>query len=300
MEKSKNATGGNLGPNLSIIENNNSSFDNPSSPSSVVHFSDINAIPESYTCSNTNPVSYVEPVEEFSNIPKIIIKRNKYGLLEGINYFFTKEGFVDWRKMLKPEHLAPDKNKTKETDISKLDDSKLIILKSGIEYLAWLRGFKSVRYSQIAQFGYVTTKCSIQWNPNFETENKDIIFESCADASKENTNDGISSIYLSSISQNRAFARCVRNFLRIGIVAEEEIKESQPSSEAQSANPVDLFKQLLAQTGYSFEQVKKKMVEEQKEGAEAWNNENDIPKPILFEIIGRIKIKLEEKKKNES
>lgn len=236
----------------------------------------------------------IQPINQYTNIPpRETLERNEFGLLKNTNYVFGEDGYINWRKMLKPIHLAPDKNKTKETDVSQLDDSKLIILKSGIQYLAFLRGYIKVGYKSSASLGYVHTTCRITWCGNYETNNREIIFEACADASKENTDEGIASIYLAAIAENRAFARCVRNFLRIGIVAEEETKESQAASgEGISTNPTSLFKELMVATGFTFQQIKKKMISERKEGAETWNNEEDIPKPILFEIISRMQDKI--------
>ena len=50
------------------------------------------------------------------------IKRNDNGLISGssVDYVYNEDGFVDWRKMVKTDHLVPNKQKTSETDVSKL------------------------------------------------------------------------------------------------------------------------------------------------------------------------------------
>ena len=54
-------------------------------------------------------------------------KRDSNGLVEGVEYAFNEQGFVDWRKMVKEEFLVANKQRTQETDVTKLKDSELII-----------------------------------------------------------------------------------------------------------------------------------------------------------------------------
>ena len=69
------------------------------------------------------------------------IKRDDNGLISGssVKYVFNELGFVDWRKMVKQEHLVPNRQKTSETDVNNLDDKDLIILLGGIKELAQIR-----------------------------------------------------------------------------------------------------------------------------------------------------------------
>lgn len=223
-----------------------------------------------------------------------LVKRDSHGLIVDMNYIFDKDGYVDYRKMLKSEHLAPNKEKAgEETDVTKLEDSQLIILLSGIRYLAWLRGFFSVNYKvTAANPTYYSTICDISWIPNYETENRNIIYSAIADASKDNTGDGITSLYLAPIAENRAFVRCVRSFLRINIVSQEEIKSSnneiQSTTDSTTSDPVAYLKSLMSSTNISFEKIKNKSVSENKDGAKDWTSVEDIPKPIIFEFIQRI------------
>ena len=70
------------------------------------------------------------------------IERDDHGLITQpkVDYIFTDDGFVDWRKMVKEEFLVPNRQKTQETDVSKLEDHQLIILLGGIKELAQIRG----------------------------------------------------------------------------------------------------------------------------------------------------------------
>ena len=49
--------------------------------------------------------------ENNSFIPKISFKRNEFGLIDNgsVIYHSTPEGFIDWRKMINPKHLVPNK-----------------------------------------------------------------------------------------------------------------------------------------------------------------------------------------------
>lgn len=232
-------------------------------------------------------------------VPPRIFKRNSHGLLIDVEYIFTPEGLVDYRKMLKPEHLVPNSAKTEETDITKIPDENLIILLSGIKYLAFLRGFSSVTYKSMAAHpSYVATQCAIKWIPNYETLNSEIIFESMADASKDNT-EGFANIYLATIAENRAFARAVRNFLRINIVSKEEIKTEDTNkvevSPDISTDPYPKLKEMMEKGSVTFTILKDKLTSEGVEEAKDWNSVEDISKPVVFELIGRITKKLQEK-----
>ena len=151
--------------------------------------------------------------------PPKLFNRNEYGLLEdpSIPYEFNEDGSVDWRKMIKPEYLVANKQNTDETDISKLDDRDLLILLGGIKELAQVRGYHSVQHKVItAAPDYVCVVCSIKWIGNYETGGESVTFEAIADTHPDNTTSFTRS-YLSAMAENRAFVRCVRNFLKINI-----------------------------------------------------------------------------------
>lgn len=231
------------------------------------------------------------------NPPKLFL-RNSHGLLENdnINYVFNEDGSINWRAMVKSQYLVPNRQKTQETDVSKLEDKDLLILLGGIKELAQIRGFTSVEYKVItATDNYFATSCRITWIPNYETENRPVIFEALADASLVNTKD-FARYFLAAIAENRAFVRCVRNFLKINIVSQEELGDAklglvakEDSEKENPMNPTVLLEKIMQDKGISFDILKKKLVKEKFDGAEGFNSIKDVPKSKVFELIERIK-----------
>lgn len=196
--------------------------------------------------------------------------------------------------MIKPEFLVANRDRTDETDISKLQDHELIILLGGLKDLASIRGFNAVTYNvNKACSEYVCISCSISWVPNYETAGEPVTFEAVADAGLSNT-EGFGQMYLAAIAENRAFCRAVRNFLRINIVAKEEIKNvktSKPTPSINSASPDIFLASLMKEKKIEFQTIKAKMVKEEIEGASDWDNVKDIPRLKMFELIERIQKK---------
>ena len=222
-----------------------------------------------------------------------IIKRQKNGLLEDAKYVFTDDGLVDWRKMIKAEFLVPNKERTNETDITKLNDNQLIILLGGIKELAQIRGYTDLRYDvHSPSSDYVVATCSITWMPNYETENQSVTFSAIGDASPNNTKS-FAKYFLGPIAENRAFVRCVRNFLKINIVSQEELGDSklssQPAMLENTSDPKYLLKNVMKEKGVNFEVVKKKLMKESFDNAETFSSIDDIPKSKIFELIERLK-----------
>jgi len=231
------------------------------------------------------------------NKPPTAFKRNEYGLMEdkNVKYVFSDDGSVNWRKMVKPEFLVANRDRTDESDISKLEDHELIILLGGLKDLANIRGFHSVTYTVThASPEYVCVSCSIVWIGNYETEKgESVLFQSVADAGLKNT-EGFGQMYLAAIAENRAFCRAVRNFLRINIVAKEEIKNvkiSTPTSSSNAASPDLFLKNLMKEKKITFDTLKVKMVNEKVDGSDSWGSIKDIPRLKMFEIIERMQKK---------
>lgn len=221
------------------------------------------------------------------------IERDENGLIIGKEYHFTEDGRVDWRKMIPNEFLYPNAARTQETDVTKCKDSELIINLAGIVYLANLRGYTAVSYSSPhLQEGLVSTKCEINWRPNYETENERVSFESLAGAHAGNTN-GFGQNYLVEMAENRAFCRNVRRFLQINIVSQEELGET-PKTKAKTTeqdpnSPNGILESSMKTKGISFETVKKALIDENVEGAADFETVWDIPKAKCAKLIERIK-----------
>ena len=242
-----------------------------------------------------------------SNKPPKVIKRNEFGLLDGVKYVYQDDNLIDWRKMVNNDHIVPNRDNTSETDVTKLKDKDLIILLSGLKELAQLRGIKSVVYDIVtASPEYVCMKCGITWAGNYETEGEEVFFEGTSDAGLNNS-EGFGQIYLAAIAENRAFCRAVRNFLKINIVAKEEIAPNKgkqaasgkittpslalASQSSVSMSPDSFLLTILKENNITFEQVRNKLISENNSEAKSWNSVKDIPRLTAFEIIDRIQKK---------
>lgn len=222
------------------------------------------------------------------------INRDNQGLLKGVDYKFTDEGLIDWRKMLSDKWLYPNPSKNLSTqDVSKLKDTDLCILLGGIKELAQIRGYTNIKYDVTCPSpDYVIANCTITWVPNFETEDKEISFSSLGDASPNNT-DNFARQYLAPIAENRAFVRCVRNFLRINIVAQDELAKrfkdgnfqvSTPQ-QAEVASPTALLEKLMKEKGVDFQRVKNRLVRQKYKDADKIESIKEIPALKIFELI---------------
>lgn len=175
-----------------------------------------------------------------------IYVRNEHGLLANINYVFNEDGTVNWRAMVKNEFLYPNhdwfkrKNKQSPKDIAGLEDHQLLIMLGGIKELAQLRGFMNLNYKILhVNENHVSVRCIIDWLPNYETGNVSVQSEGIASAHAGNT-DAFGMKFLETIASNRAFVRCVRNFLNIHIVGADEIDRSDNEAVgADPSNPAD-------------------------------------------------------------
>lgn len=234
-------------------------------------------------------------VEQTNQLKKI--ERDENGLIKGVNYIFDSTGLVDWRAMVKQEHLVPNKQRTQETDVSKLEDKDLLILLQGTKELAFLRGFTDIHYNIVAASpSYCCVSCRMTWIPNFETENKITYFESIGDAHYDNT-DSFAKNYLAAIAENRAFVRCVRNCLRIAVLSKEEIGGGKNSEPAQSNNnlQVDLLQKELDKRKITWAQFQNKLIKDKVENAENMKSLNELSKDLIFSYLERIKKNAPEK-----
>lgn len=225
-------------------------------------------------------------------------KRNPLGLYEHVTYHFKDDGSVDWRKMISSEWIVPNIEKTSETDVSKLDDTKLLILLQGFKQVAKLRGYKSVDVQFTAHPDFVSAKTSIQWIPNYE--NYDIQFTvGAADAHMSNTT-GFGGAFLTTIAENRSFVRAVRNFLDIPILGKDEIgakgnNQPDPVATVQAGSALESLNQILSSNNIRFESFKNQMVRAKVAGADAWNTTQDIAANQVFEVTGIVQELLKKK-----
>jgi hypothetical protein len=172
--------------------------------------------------------------------------RDNLGLLTGASYSFNEDGTVNWRSMVKQEFLYLNKDWfiLRGKDIPKssegLTDKQLLILLGGVKDVARLRGYTQVSYDISGDKNHVVARCRINWIPNYESNFQEVVFEDFANASIENT-DKFCQKFLETIACNRAFVRCVRNFLNINVVGDDEIDKSEKSLSIDSSeNEVDL------------------------------------------------------------
>ena len=158
-------------------------------------------------------------------------QRDQYGLLKNVKYIFNEDGSVDWRAMIKDEHLFPNKGwfESRKKDVPRsiegLKDHQLLIKLSGIKELARLRGFYAVSYhTEKVGPDHVAVTCQINFIDNYETASS-VSFQDMANATLNNTSS-FATKFLETIACNRAFVRCVRNFLNVHIVGDDEIDKS--------------------------------------------------------------------------
>ena len=246
-----------------------------------------------------------------------LYKRNEHGLLENVEYEFSEDGSVDWRAMIKSEFLYPNKDwfearkKDVPTSSEGLDDKQLLIMLGGIKELARLRGFESVSFdTNHLNDTYVVASCEIVWSPNYESNKERIGYQDVANATLQNTGS-FAAKFLETIACNRAFVRCVRNFLNIHIVGADEIDKSKGAVNSQSIESCSdesiysilspharLFQDWQDQTGggHNFEDFKKGALRSlwkqeiyKNEDAQNWNDFSDIPVKEVRKIRAAIR-----------
>ena len=232
-------------------------------------------------------------------IQNIITSMNK------TDFKYNENGSINWRAMVKPEYLYPNKDwfelrgKPIPDSVEGLADNQLLIKLGGLKELAKLRGYNSVSYEVVkCDRDYVVVKCKIHWKALFDGQasNKVIedpcAFEDMANATLENTNDFCAK-FLETIATNRAFVRCVRNFLGINIVGDDEIDKSKnkvaayENSESNIVNitPQGLLKKqakdkLGCESFDEFKTYLRKLWQEEtykNEEAKTWNDFTAIP-----------------------
>lgn len=235
--------------------------------------------------------------------------RDENGLLTNIDYDFNEDGSVNWRTMIKDEYLFPNKSwfelrkKDMPRSIDGLADHQLLIKLGGIKELARLRGFSNISYEVVkCEIDHVAVICKITFLPNYETNGESITFQDIANATIENTNS-FAKKFLETIACNRAFVRCVRNFLNVHIVGDDEIdKSDSPAQNKSSSNdlsPSGFLKKELSDN-YSISSYedflpllrdlhKSKKISISTDVIKTWNSFSDISPKDCRVLLGALK-----------
>lgn len=246
--------------------------------------------------------------DKVKNVPPVKQLRNFFGLLETAEYKFRKDGKVDYKAMIDPECIIPNKDNTDETDIAKLKDKDLIVLLLGYRRLAALRGYSSIDYDIVsASQDFVCVKCTINWIPNYETDYRAVRFSSTVDKHLYNVQE-FGKNHLTAFAENAAFCRAVRNFLEVPIVSKDEIGPKGVTRPTQSAGgqsadqpaskklqkPQDILQSIVENDkGLSFEKFKEKIAGNKDwstsyPSAPKWSGFSDIPASTALDIIGKL------------
>jgi hypothetical protein len=227
--------------------------------------------------------------ENYQNGP-FKLKRNQFGLLDNVDYKFTPDAFVDWRAMINPKFLYPNKGwferagKEVPTSIEGLEDHQLLCKLGGYKELARLRGYSNVNYKLEYLPNGVSAICSIHWLPNFETDGGYVNFQSIANSTSENCGP-MCDLFKETQAENRAFVRCVRNFLNINIVGDDEIFKGKNAVHEEQDNAPNAYdpnytlEQHAKKKFKSFDEFKKHFAEQKykKVTNVTWTSYKDIP-----------------------
>tara|TARA_Y100000592_G_scaffold18799_1_gene28747 strand:- start:3728 stop:4537 length:810 start_codon:yes stop_codon:yes gene_type:complete len=263
---------------------------------------------KSETTNEGTTVVVDEKLEVDNSIGPTLYQRDENGLLKNVQYIFNDDGSVNWRAMIKEEHLFPNKGwfESRGKDCPKstegLEDHQLLIKLGGIKELAKLRGFSSVCYETVkCEKDHVAVSCAINFSPNYETNAEPILFEDMANATFNNTSS-FATKFLETIACNRAFVRAVRNFLNVHIVGDDEIDKSNASNmtteQSISVGPTSILKKSIAsKLGIEdFASFKEKLREYwadgsyQNESVKEWQDFEDIPAKearILLKLVSQ-------------
>lgn len=243
-------------------------------------------------------------MEETKVVPIGFIHRTE-GLIDSFPYKYKEDGSIDWRAMVPTKYLYP--NPTKKEQIEKkynksydqinvvddnVADTDLVITLPGIKYLLRIRGCSKVDFDiKTASQEYAGVKCSITFIPNKETEGREIVYSDAACAHFNNTKS-FTQQYLLEMACNRAFCRVIRNFLNIDIVSREELGSENSFETNMDLGPassvlIEDLKARMVKHGYTFDQIKAKIVVEEPAAAN-WSKIEDMPSKWLIKCIERI------------
>lgn len=212
---------------------------------------------------------------------------------------------IDWYSLIPEKYIVINKsnferrNKPVPTSLADVEDKDKLILLMGFRYIADLRGFSSLTYHPFCvQKDFVSIACEIEWTPLTPCDIPRTS-QGLGDAKRENVGSFVGE-YLTPIAENRSFVRCVRNFLRIPVLGQDEIGDSstqtatQPTvAQEQAISPTSphfVLNKILNEKDKTSTQLYKwyKKKHPDFEGVE-WQNVTDIPNQIALELISLLK-----------
>lgn len=226
------------------------------------------------------------------------------GLRKNLTYSFNEDGTVNWKSLINEQYIVPNsqnfkrKNLAVPASIEGLSDQDKLVKLAGYKDLAFKRGVKSVTFTPLSTpSNSVGVSCTIVFRGNFETDFEDISWSSTADASYTNTDD-FSRRFLTCTAENRAFVRCIRNFLNIPIVGQDEMapEENQNTENSNSeitvvnsVGPHAALSKKMEKSNMTFEKLIVKIIDSKYATAEVsqnWKTLSDIPVEIAVKILG--------------
>ena len=272
---------------------------------------------------NKEEVTTMKEEEKDNNLQNFSKFKRTGGILDSVDHAFNDDGSINWRAMIKPNYLYPNRDwfelrkQAVPNSIEGLEDRQLLITLPGLREVAKLRGFRNVSYDVThVEANYVMARCKIEWIGNYESQYEPVTYEEVANATAANTDDFCLK-FLETIACNRAFVRCVRNFLNIHIVGSDEIDKSKNRvadiSDLMTSNvlPItpqgtlekvvneklklhnfDSFHKFLRQFWKEADQKVKKSIEESLLDSKEWESFKDIPAKnsrLLLKLINEYK-----------
>ena len=263
------------------------------------------------TETSTDNSKTISDVTVDNSLGPAVFARDVDGLLKNVQYTFNEDGSVNWRAMIKNEHLFPNRGwfegRGKDVPYSAegLSDHQLLIKLSGIKELARLRGFSDVQYDVVhCDLEHVAVVCQMTFIPNYETAHvgpsetehgsrNPVVFQDMANASMENTSS-FATKFLETIACNRAFVRCVRNFLNVHIVGDDEIdKSDKPAATASRKGSNSLSPHGVLEKKFgTFDEFKSKLRDlwssnaYKNDDVKKWNDFGDIPPKEARILLG--------------
>lgn len=171
----------------------------------------------------------VEAPNIITDSVKTILRRNRNGMYEGLNYHYNEYGRVDWQRMFNPRYFFyPNGDKGREP-LLKVD---------GLKDLAEIRGIERKLVTIIpVSDNLVTCKVNIRFIANTD----DLYgreWEATADASPHNIGGKMFSKFLTAMAETRATGRCIKEALGIRLATFEEMSGDDVQDGSENEKPV--------------------------------------------------------------